>query len=89
MFYRELRQQSWMKPPPILSIELLRTMSAAVINEAMRKLPDPNKTEQNTVSIERYVDYHGKVKIEFELAISESGGNSWRFWTAKSASKVP
>jgi hypothetical protein len=86
MFYRKLERE--LDAPPILSIGLLRTLSAAVISDAMRKLPDPNKCDTDSVSSEHWVDYHGKVKIEFERTTGESNGHTWNFWVAKTASKV-
>lgn len=66
MFFRKPEQTA--VPPPILSIDLLRTLGAVAINDAMRKLPHPNAAESETVTTEHYVSYHGKVKREFERA---------------------
>ena len=86
MFYRQPERR--VSPPPILAIELLRTLSASVISDAMRKLPDPNQADSDSASVEHWVDYHGKVKIEFERTTGESNGHTWRFWAAKTARKV-
>ncbi len=72
MFYRKPEREA--QPPPILSIDLLRTMSAGAINDAMRKLPDPNNTESESVSVEYVASYHGKVRIEFERATAGTEG---------------
>lgn len=86
VFYRAPERK--VSPTPILHVELLRSLSAAVVNDAMQKLPDPNTTETETVSIQHYVDYHGKVTLEFEHATAGAEGCTWRYWRAKTASKA-
>jgi hypothetical protein len=54
----------------------------------MRKLPDPNAVESETVTVEHWVSYHGKVYLEFERALAGADGATWRYWRAKSAIKA-
>lgn len=85
MFFRKPERD--VSPPPILSIDLLRTLSAVAVSDAMRKLPDPNSAKSETVTIEHAVSYHGRVRIEFERATADDA--NVRYWRAKSASKAP
>lgn len=74
--------------PPNLPVDLLQAMSAAAIYEAMQKLPDPNSTDSDAVSIQHYVSYHGTVRFEFERATAGTEGATWRYWRAKAATKA-
>ena len=86
MFYRAPERR--VSPPPILHVELLRTLSASVINDAMQKLPDPNTTESDKVSVEYYADYHGKVNLETIEGHSRGpAGPPGRYRRAKAATR--